>query len=78
MQSKPCTFAPSHHLSAIAVPYVDKFVVRQVLLKKGAVVDQADNDGVTPLLACIEAVPEKDKRLAVAELGTVARYLYKG
>ena len=41
---------------------------QQVLLEHGVVTNQADTEGVTPLLACIEAVPNGTARLAVAEV----------
>lgn len=60
---------PVLHLSMLVLSLLFEIPhAQQVLLEHGVVTNQADTEGVTPLLACIEAVPNGTARLAVAEV----------
>lgn len=58
----------SHLLTTLAQLSL-MLAAQQMLLEHGATTNKADSDGVTSLLACIEAVHSSTARLAIDEVG---------
>ena len=65
----PALLSLANYTPEFSASCILMLAAQQVLLEHGAITNKADSDGVTPLLASIEAVHNSSARLAVVEVG---------